>query len=354
MMKLDEQTIRKKAMEALLGCFRNIPFVEVKGIEEQSGINGFKVDFLLKLNLSGRKIKNLIVEVKSNGQPRFAREAINLLLLSISKLPDSYGVFVAPFISPEAAELCSKNGIGYIDLSGNCFLSFEQVFIKQEGNRNLFVTKRNLRSLYSPIAERALRTILSNPKRVWKVKELSLEANVSVGWVSNIKKMLNDREWLKLDESGFSLAEPLKLLTEWSQNYNYRRNEVRDFYSMKSIPEIEADIANACDRKGIKYALTGFSGAARFAPSVRYQRVIVYIQETDDNLETLLNLKAVPSGANVSILKPYDEGVFHSAVKADDTIIASPVQIYLDLLGFRGRGEEAAETILKEVILPKW
>jgi len=341
-------------MEALLGCFRNIPFVEVKGIEEQSGINGFKVDFLLKLNLSGRKIKNLIVEVKSNGQPRFAREAINLLLLSISKLPDSYGVFVAPFISPEAAELCSKNGIGYIDLSGNCFLSFEQVFIKQEGNRNLFVTKRNLRSLYSPIAERALRTILSNPKRVWKVKELSLEANVSVGWVSNIKKMLNDREWLKLDESGFSLAEPLKLLTEWSQNYNYRRNEVRDFYSMKSIPEIEADIANACDRKGIKYALTGFSGAARFAPSVRYQRVIVYIQETDDNLETLLNLKAVPSGANVSILKPYDEGVFHSAVKADDTIIASPVQIYLDLLGFRGRGEEAAETILKEVILPKW
>ena len=34
--------------------------------------------------------------------------------------------------------------------------------------------------------------------------------------------------------------------------------------------------------------------------------------------------------------------------------IASPIQIYLDLVGFRGRGEEAATAILEEVIQPQW
>ena len=41
-------------------------------------------------------------------------------------------------------------------------------------------------------------------------------------------------------------------------------------------------------------------------------------------------------------------------VEYDDIRVTSPIQTYLDVLGFRGRGEEAAETILREVIEPTW
>ena len=34
--------------------------------------------------------------------------------------------------------------------------------------------------------------------------------------------------------------------------------------------------------------------------------------------------------------------------------IASPIQIYLDLIDIKGRGEEAAQGILDEVIRPLW
>jgi len=65
-----------------------------------------------------------------------------------------------------------------------------------------------------------------------------------------------------------------------------------------------------------------------------------------ESLANLLNLKAVNGGANVSLLLPYDEGVFYQArsvrrrpeKSVDGQAIASGIQLYLDLLGFlRGR-----------------
>jgi hypothetical protein len=197
-----------------------------------------------------------------------------------------------------------------------------------------------------------LRVLLNNPKRIWKVKDLADEAGVSLGQISNVKKLLDDREWLKIESDGFSLDQPEKLISEWAENYRFRKNQVRDFYSMKDITEIEDALANLCWRKGIKYALTRFSGAARLAPAVRYKRAFVYIEESEEAIDSQLDLKKVTSGANVTLLTPYDEGVFYKNREIDGISVASPVQIYLDLIGFRGRGEEAANAILEEIIHP--
>ena len=104
----------------------------------------------------------------------------------------------------------------------------------------------------------------------------------------------------------------------------------------------------------VKYALTGFSGAARLAPAVRYQRVMVYVDNTQEDVTSLLDLKPVSSGANVSLLVPYDQGVFYGTHEIDGILVASPVQIYLDLVGYRGRGEEAAKELFDQVIRPTW
>ncbi len=118
--------------------------------------------------------------------------------------------------------------------------------------------------------------------------------------------------------------------------------------------EIESDLAKACDGEGIRYALTGFSGAARYAPSVRYQRAMAYVSRDVERMVKLLSLKEVTSGANVTFLIPYDEGVLYGARSVEGICIASPVQVYLDLLGMKGRGEEAAQAILDEVIRRSW
>jgi hypothetical protein len=199
-----------------------------------------------------------------------------------------------------------------------------------------------------------LRVLLLNPKKIWKLQPLAQEAGVSLGQVYNVKRLLADREWIRTDEEGLRLVEPGTLLAEWSQNYTYRRNAARDFYSLDGPPEIESKLAIACRDEGIQYALTGFPAAARLAPMVRYQRVTAYVKGGPDDLVKSLGLKQVASGANVTLLSPYDDGVFYGATDVNGIQIVSPVQAYLDLIGFRGRGEEAATFLLEQVIQRQW
>lgn len=338
----------EEAEKALRGVLEKVPFLKIKSIQREKD----EVDLLVNLAIAGKK-QTLVVEVKNTGQPRVAREAVNRLIRYRNTYPNAYFIFMAPYISPRAAEICKEDGVGYLDFAGNCYLSFGQMYIEQTGKPNPFRTRRDILSLYSPKASQVLRVLLNNPGRVWKTQNLANEARVSLGQVANVKKLLLDREWVT-KQDGFSLTEPWVLLEEWANTYTYRKNEVRNFYSLKSIPEIESDLAEVCKEKGIDYALTGFSGAARFAPAVRYNRVMVFIYNTLDDVASLLNLKEVESGANVMLLGPSDEGVFYGTQLIDDIKVVSPIQIYLDLKGFKGRGEEAAEALLRDVIKPKW
>ena len=352
-MKTSDQNLEGKAKEALLSCLSRVPFLKIGKIKKDVSKKWAHPDLLVKLDYPEGK-RNLIIEVKNNGQPRLARQAVNQILRYKELFPDSYGVFLAPYISPKAGEICKEEGIGYLDFSGNCYLYFDNVFIDQGGRPNIFLEKRDLRSLYSPRAERVLRVLLNNPMRSWKVEELAEAAQVSLGQISNVKKRLMDREWIQEEKIGFKLKDPEQLLKEWEDNYSFRRNEIQDFYSLKGVAQIESDLADYCNHFNLKYALTGFSGAARLAPAVRYQRAMVYIQAFNDDLISRLALKKVTSGSNLTLFIPYDEGVFYGTRQLESVQVASPVQIYLDLRSFRGRGEEAAQILFEQVIKTRW
>jgi len=345
--------LEKKAKEALVNLLQEIPFLRLDLDSLPLWPTVFRPDLIARLDIENRSLY-LIGEIKNDGQPRYARQAVNQLLRYLDQVPNAYGVFIAPFISPRAAEICQDANIGYIDFAGNSHLSFLQVYIHKEGNPNPFTEKRYLRSLYTPKAERILRVLLVSGPKKWKVAELAAEAGVSLGQVSNVKKLLTDREWVDVQSIGFSLTSPLELLKEWAGSYNFRRNQIAEHYTMLGVTDFEYKLGEVCLQKNISYGLTGFSGAARMAPMVRYQRVMAYIQDDLDRLKQELELKSVSSGANVMLMTPYDEGVLYASADVADLKIVSPVQVYLDLIGYRGRGEEAAEAILDRVIHKTW
>ena len=345
--------LNKKAEEALFSCLREVPFLRLDMNALPPMKNALQPDLCARLETDSQSVY-LIGEIKNNGQPRYARQAVNQLLRYLHDSSDGYGVFIAPYISPRAAEICQEANIGYIDFAGNCYFSFLKVFIHKEGYPNLYTEKRYLRSLFAPKAERILRVLLVSGSRQWKVEELAAEANVSLGLVSNVKKLLTDREWVAAQSNGFSLIQPFELLKEWSENYNFRRNRISEYYTMLSVSDFEYRLGKVCAKKNIRYGLTGFSGAARLAPMVRYQQVMAYIQDDPSQLKPELEIKSVTSGANVMLFIPYDEGVLYGAKDVADQQVVSPVQVYLDLLGYRGRGEEAAESILDGVIHKLW
>ena len=313
-----------------------------------------ELDYVLEIKTANKR-NTFIVEVKRIGQPKWAREAVNSILRYLSFYTNAKGLFIAPFISPKSAEICKEAGVNYLDFAGNCSIQFENVYIRVDGQENPFRNERSLRSMFAPKASRVLRVLLSNPiETVWKIKKLSREAEVSIGHVSNVKSLLEEREWITERNIGFSVRDPREILAAWSENYTYRKNKVREFYSLDDLSEIEQKASSVCESYSSKWALTGFSGAGRIAPSVRYQRSMIFIQDHVEEVVEALDLKDVGSGGNVMILDPFDEGVFYGSTMIDGIRVVTPVQLYLDLVGFRGRGEEAAEAVLRQVIEPQW
>jgi hypothetical protein len=352
-----ERDLVGEASDRLAATLREVPFLMPASMRKESTRGDSRVDFILAVR-SALIDRRLICEVKSSGQPRIAREACLTLLDYARSDKKDYPVFVAPYISPTAAAICDQYQVGYFDLAGNCRLAFDQVYIRREGFPNPSVQKRDLRSLYSPKAERILRVLLTAGKRSWRMQDVADEARVSLGQVANVKKLLAYREWIESEAGGFRLRTldeaVLPMLTAWAGNYRSERSNARDYYSLKPIPQTEAALAEASRRIKTQLAFSGFSGAARFAPTVRYQRVTAYLLGDIPKVADRLGLKPVSSGANVTLLEPYDEGVLYGAREIERAPVVSPIQLYLDLMQTKGRGDEAASAILEEVIKPTW
>jgi hypothetical protein len=123
---------------------------------------------------------------------------------------------------------------------------------------------------------------------------------------------------------------------------------------MKPLQDLEIEIADTCNKMNISYALTGFSASNRLAPMVRGQRAMIYVSRNIDLVAEKVGLKPVESGANIILIQPYDDGVFWNAKSIGDLEISEPVQVYLDLKRYPGRGEEAADFLFREVINSRW
>jgi len=351
----NEGEFGERAADVLKVCLTRVPFISIASMPWQTKAGNMRPDRLFRVtNINSKEETVLVIAIKNSGQPRFARDAFNALSRFQIPYKNSYGVFIAPYVADEAAGMCKSEGVGYIDFAGNCRLAFDGVFIEQSGKQNPFTQKRDLRKLFSVKAERVLRVLLNNPNKAWRMLEVASEARVSTGEVFNVKKALSDREWITSDATGFRLNKWGILLSTWTDNYSYRQNEIKEYYSLKSIPDLEAELAAICTGLSVKYALTGFSAAARIAPMVKYSKATAYIDTQPDIIAGAMNLKEAPAGANISLCIPYDKEVFYNARLIDGTNTVSPVQLYLDLKSNPGRGEEAAEILLNDVIRTAW
>jgi len=357
-----EKEIINSLRNVLRDLFKSIDFIKL--IDIQSEVKNYflnqqvRSDLVAEVRINERKNYFLVFEVKSAGQPRYTRMAASELRNMICNKEDCYGVFAATFVSEESKQICRENGIGFVDLAGNCLFKFDNVYLKVEGRPNLYPNTRPLKSIFSTKSSRALRVLLCNPGKEWFVKDLAKEANISLGQASNIKQRLLDFEFIGKVGSGknlkFRLSKPESLLMEWANTYTYKRNRIRNFYSLDSVAILEEKLVNYFKETRISYAFTITSGSSKVAPFLRYTRVFTYAKDNIDGVAKDLSLKEVTSGPNVSFLEPYDEGVFYGLQEIQGVKVVSDIQLYLDLQSYKGREEEAASFLLRQRMAKEW
>ena len=350
-----EQQIENLLRE-LLG---RVPFLMVKSFHSMAKVFGSQPDWLVEVEAGGRPWV-LVVEGKQHGQPREVRSGLLQLQRFLDQSPGKpcYGVMVAPFLSAESARLCTEAKVGYADLAGNALLSFDQVFIELHAADNPFRVKRHLRSLFTAKAGRLLRVLLTPPLRAWKVTELQAAAGVSLGQVSNVRKLLLDREWALVSDAGLRLSKPEELARAWQSSYEPRPRNRETAYTLLHGEALDTATRAALAEagKGEHAVLASYSAARWVAPYARQATQFFYADKQGaEILKRHLHLQPVSRGENVVVLEPREDDVFTSRVEAAPGIWCSGlVQTWLDLSVAGERGGEAAGHLLREKLLPAW
>ena len=360
---LKERNLEPQFEALLRGLLRHVPFLKLASFKKDGQVSSASTDRADRVVqvVTGDRKWTLLVEEKRLGQPREVRTGLLQLEHSLKNLPEHtlrYGVLLAPFISEESAKLCVEAGIGYADLAGNARLSFDQVFIEMRGADNPFREKRETRSLFAPRAARVLRVMLTSPLRAWKVMELVAATGVSLGQVSNVRKLLLDREWAIVGEAGLRLSKPEELARAWQKTYEPRPLLRETAYTLLHGEELEAAIKVALTEagKGAHAVLASYSAARWLAPYARQATHFFYADVQGlDVLRCHLQLQSVARGENVILCEPREDDIFKGRVEAAPGVWCSGlVQTWLDLSVAGERGGEAAEHLLREKLLPAW
>jgi Transcriptional regulator, AbiEi antitoxin, Type IV TA system len=347
---------RARAAKALEELLSQVPPITVECIDQEVQIADRQADIVARV-LIGSRHHELVCEVKGSGQPRQVRMALLQLREYIGRNhPRSIPVFIAPYLSPQAQSLCREHDVAFLDLEGNCRLAFNGVFIERQVSSKPVGDRRELRSIFKPKSAQVLRVMLRDPRRCWRVAELSEAAGVSLGHISNIRAALLNREWASVRPEGLSLTNPDALLDAWRDAYATPAGERSRYYTT-----LHGSAFDAAAREALKLAnergeamFASFSAAQWIAPYARAASQFFYADEAGaEALKEPLKLSSAAKGENIFITRPDDLGLFRDKIEPAEGIpCTSAIQTYLDLSIAGERGREAADYLREETL--KW
>jgi hypothetical protein len=357
--KPGQLALEELAAERLQAVLGDVPFLRPGKLSRRQSARIDEADITLPIEVRGEPW-TLVCEVKKMGQPRFVREGAFQLRKYLKALSShhAYGLFIAPYLSEESISLLREESLGYLDFAGNCFLSFDGVFVERTGSPRTPQRRRELREIFAPKASRVLRILFTDPNRSWRVTELAEQAQVSLGQVSNVRRALVDREWANADAQGLRLRKPETILDAWSSAYAPQLVEQSEYYTLLHGKDLSSAIqeAFAALPKAAHLLLASFSAAQWLAPFARTAGTYFYADKAGiAALSRHLKLEPASRGTNVSVAVPKNDGVFiDSNEPVPGLRCTGALQTYLDLSQAGDRGREAADYLRKTRLEPQW
>lgn len=360
---LESSLTEQQLIARFLDTLRELPEVEASLDRwEPTGAHDRGYDAQVDLHVAGRSFV-LLLEAKKAVFPRDVRQVIWQLQTASHGKPAGHGekplpLLVAESISPGAKELLRSERVGYYDSGGSLYLPAPGAYLYIDKPPPKALTK-SVRTLFTGRRAQVLHALLVEHQSWFGVTELAQQAMVSPATASQVLTELERFDWLEARGQGPSkeryLREPASLLDAWAKQLaTIRPPALRRYY----VPGIKADtlaarIGRAFDSHDVQYAVSHEAAAQRCAPflsHVSQVRVRVLIGANADAAIGDLDARVVNEGANLGVIEAKSPGELLFRERIDGLWLASPIQIYLDLLRGEGRSKEMAEHFRKERI----
>jgi hypothetical protein len=243
--------------------------------------------------------------------------------------------------------------VSWLDLSGNAEISAPGIRVRIEGQPNRFKRLGRPSSAFAPKSSRIARWLLLHPGQSMTQREIARATDMDEGFTSRIVSRLEDDELVVREPDGAIRArDPDLLLDAWREDYDFSKHQVaKGHVAARSGESLLRQASEQLHDLEVNYAVTGLAAAWLLTRFAGFRTVATYVAELAPS-EALgrLGLREDDRGANLWLVAPTDEGVFHGASDRGGVPCVHPVQAYLDLKEQPERADEAAEHLRRELL----
>jgi DNA-binding Lrp family transcriptional regulator len=284
-----------------------------------------------------------LIEVKSASSPGVVASAAEQMARLSTH--DGIAVLVVPFMTPAGAKAAEERELNWLDLSGNAHIRDEDLYVSIQGRPNQFPTRGRPSSAFAPKGSRVARTLLLDPERWWRQKELSERTDLDAGRISRVVRRLEDDELLARDRALLRPRDRNLLLDAWADEYRFARHDIITGHISGSDIELARELDHRLRDADVDHAFTGLPAAWVLDRFARFRLTSVYVHGDPRAAADAIELRRNERGANVQLIGPDDHGVFDGRQDLDELPCVSGAQIYLDLLALPERAREAANKL---------
>ena len=272
-------------------------------------------------------------------------------LLETAEVKEDRLLLAPSFGEPLAKDLRSA-GINHADLNGRLYLSLASplLLIDRQPSKKQFSNPQSEVDVFARKSARLVRTILNARDGLWTQEALSKRTGLSAGLVSKLVRALVENGHLKAQtpstrqQAGtWHLADFDRLLDEWRGRDNWlTRGRLVQYSVLGDNPEQTARKLQTWLGSSVPVFTQWFAANLR---QVYMDTSVVSAYVADASELNRIQARTVPSGGNLWIIVPHDDGALRETQERDGFKLACDVQIYLDLLGAGGRGPDHAQVL---------
>jgi hypothetical protein len=351
-------------LRALRTALEQIPGLRIADGEEGAACSP-PHDHDVTIALEGRPSVGIRLDIVAKGgdlYPRDVRQMLWRLRRRYERdrdptVRDPLPIVVSRSISEGARELLRDGGFGYYDTGGSLYVPGGEIHLHID--KPAPKVDRTIRSVFVGKRVQVVHGLLATERRWFGLAEIARAANVSRSTAFETLDTLDRMNWLRSRGRGPGkervLEDPTGLLDEWRTHHlSFRRSTLRQRYyvSSRTVDQLVADVVGICESNGIEYVATDDYAAQRYAPFLSSVARATFRLPSGAGTRIASSLKAqvVAEGANLEIIETSSRNEFLFARQLGGLDLASPIQVYLDLVRGRGRSKDMADRLRTELI----
>jgi Transcriptional regulator, AbiEi antitoxin, Type IV TA system len=292
-----------------------------------------------------------LVEIKSSSRPGQIDSAAAQLRGYAEALPEAIPLLLVPYMTAAGAETADRARLNWLDLSGNAHIRAENLHVWVQGRPNELRSRGRPSSPFAPKSARITRTLLLDPAKWWRQRDLVRATGLDDGNVSRIVRRLDDELLLEHRDRELRPRNPDLLLDAWAEDYSFERHDIVVGHLTGAGIDLARQMHLVLDEGDIQHAYTGLVAAWLLEPLARFRLVSVYVSGDPRDAADMLRLRRNQSGANIQLVGPNDAGVFDGGQTVDGLPCVPVVQTYLDLLHLPERASDAARQLRDDRLL---